>query len=171
MFIVWTTFCDRPILARMGMGVTVYGFIDTPFIDESDLEKYRRNRIAIAAIPADDPKLCILRGMFNVPRFIPTKPQATIPHYDAAPIAFAANYKEMPRLPANWVIEFEAILKTLYWFQAVAMNDFSGIRYEWRMDSADAHDPDKPGGYKLKCSAGKEEELPYDVAIEGDYPA
>src|SRR6266853_2064347 len=69
-------------LPIMGMGVTVYGYIATPFIIEGYLDNYRHNRMAIRDIPADDPNKLITRGMFNVPRYRPGK-FASIPHYDA----------------------------------------------------------------------------------------
>jgi len=82
----------------MGIGVTVYGYIATPFIIEGYLDKYRHNRMVMRKIPVDDPKGLITRGMFNMPRYRDGK-GASVPHYDAAPISFAANYKEMLRLP------------------------------------------------------------------------
>src|SRR5215467_417832 len=152
----------------MGMGVTVYGYIATPFIIESSLDRYRHNRMVIRSIPADDPKKLITRGMFNMPRYRRGKP-ASVPHYDIAPISFAANYKEMLRLPAEWIAEFEAILRKMYWYEAIAFIEFTGIRYEWRIEPGTVHYPLQPGNFKLRCSAGNMEELPYDVAIDGDY--
>jgi hypothetical protein len=112
----------------MGMGVTVYGYIATPFIIESRLDKYRHNRMAIRSIPADDPNRLITRGMFNVARY--RRGGCSVPHYDVAPISFAANYKEMLRLPAGWIKEFEGILRKMYWYEAIAVSEFTGIRYE-----------------------------------------
>jgi hypothetical protein len=153
----------------MGMGVTVYGYIATPFILEGYLDMYRHNRMAIRSIPVDDPNKRITRGMFNMPRYRSGKKSVSVPHYDAAPISFAANYKEQLRLPAGWIAEFEAILQKLYWYRAIAVSEFTGIRYEWSVKPGTVHDPEKPGNFKLRCSAGRMEALPYDVAIEGDY--
>ena len=96
---------------------------------------------------------------------------SSVPHYDVAPISFAANYKEMLRLPAEWLAESEAILRTMYWSEAIAVSEFTGIRYEWSVEPGTVHDPARPGNFKLRCTAGNMEEPPYDVAVDGDYEA
>jgi hypothetical protein len=78
--------------------------------------------------------------------------------------------KDGSKLPVEWINEFEGILRKLYWYEAIAVSEFTGIRYEWSVEPGTIHDPAKPGNLKVRCTVGKKEELPYDVAIDGDYP-
>jgi hypothetical protein len=55
-------------------------------------------------------------------------------------------------------------------YEAIAVSGFTGIRYEWSVEPGTIHDPAKPGSLKARCTAGKKEELPYDVAIDRDHP-
>jgi hypothetical protein len=152
----------------MGMGVTIHGYIATPSIIEGELDEYRHNRLVIRSIPVDWANHWIIRGMFNMPRYRHGK-GASIPHYDVAPISFAANYKEMLRIPVEWIAEFEAILRRLYWEEAIVISEFTTIRYEWSLEPGVVNNPAHPADFKLRCSAGKLEELPFDLAIDGDY--
>jgi hypothetical protein len=153
----------------MGMGVTIHGFIEAPAVIGADgLRMYRHNRLGIRALREKDANVWITRSMFAVPRYRPGKGWVA-PQYDQAPIHFAANYKEMLFLPASWIREFEQILATLFWNNAVVYNNFTGIRYEWEPDGASLHDPLNRTGFILKCSVGRGEAVSYKEAIDGDY--
>jgi len=161
----------------MGIGIVVHGFITAPGWGDQlpSLRVYRHNKAVIQSLPALDPTWpFIVRSMFALSPYR-TKLEVTVPQHEHQLIHFAASYKNMYILSADWIFKFEAILKRLWATKAVVYCDWSKVRYEWKADWSSEeflHNPPLlPKNWNLKCSHSKGVEVAYSEAIEGKYPS
>lgn len=159
----------------MGIGFAVHGFIAAPgwYDQEPSLRVFTHNKAVIQSLPELDKDWpFIVRSMFALSPYR-TKLEVSVPQYEHMLIHFAASYKDMYLLSADWILKFEAILKKLCAQRAVVYCDI-GTRYEWHADwpSEDflRNPPLLPRKWVLKCYEGGSKEIPYIEAIDGAYP-
>lgn len=160
----------------MGTGVVVYGYIDCPGYgwQVQDKRVFRHNRRVLKSLPDSDPDWpFITRNMFSV---LPLRPSVSrcIPQYESQVIHFAGSYKNMYVLDAAWLHKFESLLSKLCWFEAVAMVDFSRLRYQWSVNMGDvspgysANPPVPPAHWAFSCTQWAEEPAP-STAIDEQF--
>jgi hypothetical protein len=159
----------------MGIGVVVHGIIKAPGwgSQPASLRVYRLNKSVISALPAIDPHWpFITKSMFA---FAPyrTDIDLPLPQYELQVIHFAATYKDMFILQADWIHKFERILAQLWWTDAVVYSDFSLIKYAWTSEWSEesfTHDPPTPPSkWKLACYKQEATPIPLKEAIDGTY--
>ncbi len=120
----------------MGMGVNIFGYISCPGYGRQaeDQRVFRHNRRVIEHLPeADSERPFITKTMFSLLP-LPKDPDVGIPQYENELIHFAASYRNMFVIEAEWLSKFESILARLCWYSATVINAFAGIEYGWHVD-------------------------------------
>jgi hypothetical protein len=162
----------------MGIEVIVHGFIEAPGYggQEPSRRVYRHNRAVIRSLPeVDEVWPFFTRSMFSI---LPLRNENSvrIPEYGSLVIAFGASYKDMhPGLDANWIHKFERLLSRLCWNRALVWNDFSGLKYVWKLSNSVQWEgffcdpPRPPTHWTLHCYQQHLDEIPKTDAIDGPY--
>ncbi|CAM2007210.1 hypothetical protein [Acanthopleuribacter pedis] len=108
----------------------LYGMIDAGELERDTLNPhYALNQAALDALGDEDDDPVLLRGMFSI-----APPRA---RFSSQVIHFGASYEGLEKRWDRWLEKFEALLRTMYWFNAVVHLDselFEGdYRYEWML--------------------------------------
>jgi hypothetical protein len=112
----------------------IYGYVQGAEWMSSDLRKlHRLNRDVINSLPENDEFPYLTRAMFCIPGDEPK--QGT---YRSQIIHFAASMKEVELEWKKWLEKFEALLRKLYWFDAVVhlrAEVLGDHDYEWTVEA------------------------------------
>ena len=112
----------------------IYGYIQGAEWMSSDFHRlHRLNRQVIAELPESDTFPFLTRGMFAIPGEEPA--QGT---YRSQIIHFGGSFMGIEREWRKWLEKFEALLRRMYWFNAVVMlrGEIIGEQqYEWTVDA------------------------------------
>jgi hypothetical protein len=112
----------------------IYGYVQGAEWMSSDIHRlHRLNRETIAALPEKDTFPELSRGMFAVPADAsdPSASRNQIIH-------FGASIYEVELEWRRWLEKFEALLRKLYWFNAVVHLRTEMIgdhEYDWTVDA------------------------------------
>jgi len=161
----------------MGIGVIVHGYIDCPGYgwQPEDKRVFHQNRRVIRRLPESDSEWPFFtRNMFSM---LPLRPslERCIPQYEDQVIHFAGAYKNMYIIEAEWLTKFERLLSNLCWYSAVAIVDFSKLRYEWSLDISSVadqyrHDPPvPPREWSFQCFQLDSQAIAHKEAIDGTF--
>ena len=161
----------------MGIGVIVHGYIECPGYGWQGADKrvFHQNRRVIDRLPESDPEWPFFtRNMFSI---LPLRAslEQCIPQYEEQIIHFAGSYKNMFVLEAVWLSKFERLLSKLCWFSAVAIVEFSKLRYEWSVDIEAVADqyrcdpPVPPDKWSFRCCRFDLRSIPQNEAIDGTF--
>lgn len=126
----------------------IYGYIQGADWMSSDFHKlHRLNREVLGQLPETDPFPHLTREMFAVSGDVapgPTNGKAQIIH-------FGTSMREVEMTWRKWLDKFEALLRKMYWFNAVVhlhaelVGDYE---YEWTVDATQIvhfyQDPPRP---------------------------
>lgn len=125
----------------------VYGYIQGAEWMSSDVHRlHRLNQEIITALPEKDAFPWLTRGMFAVPvnGADPSSSKSQIIH-------FGASIYEVELEWRKWLEKFEALLRKLYWFNAVVHLHTEVIgdhQYDWTIDANQIvhffNDPPRP---------------------------
>ena len=111
----------------------IYGFIQGAEWISSDIHKlHRMNKDVIDALPESDSFPHLSRGMFCITG---GEPQGIL---RGQIIHFAASMKDPELAWRKWLEKFEALLRKLYWFNAVVhlRGEIIGDQqYDWTVDA------------------------------------
>ena len=161
----------------MGIGVIVHGYIECPGWgwQAEDRRVFHQNRRVLQKLPDSDPEWPFLTG--NMFSMLPLRSSydRCIPQYEVQIIHFAAVYKDCFIIEADWLAKFERLLSMLCWFSAVAIVEFSSLRYEWSVDIARVaeqyrqHPPVPPGDWSFRCYRLESQPLSPAEAIDGEF--
>jgi hypothetical protein len=127
----------------------IYGFIQGAEGMKSDPHKlHRLNRAIIESLPEKDAFPHLSRSMFAIPGDDPAAGT-----YKSQIIHFGASMKDVETHWRAWLEKFEALLRRLYWFNAVVQlrgEVIGDVQYEWTVDANQiVHffaEPPKPAG-------------------------
>lgn len=133
----------------MGQPSIIYGYIQGADWMSSDFHKlHRLNREVLAALPESDAFPHLTRGMFAAAGDLQQQGNNR-----SQIIHFGASMREVEMTWRKWLEKFEALLRKLYWFNAVVhlraelVGDYD---YEWTVDANQIvhffHDPPRPSG-------------------------
>lgn len=116
----------------------VYGCIkDAPF-EQEEFQHREANRHAISTLPAANEWPLISREMFTLPTLRPVGG-----YYQTEVMHFGASYKAIEYEWEQWIADFEALLKQMYWVSATVHleTELSGTHtFTWQ-SSANSHQP------------------------------
>lgn len=128
---------------QLVMPVQVYGFIE----GFGDPGHDAHNLAQIQTLP-------VIRAYLISPMFSLVQQGAHA--YYGGHVHFAAGYKELYCLDADWIDEFESLLSRLYWSRAVAVVAWSQERYVWTSDYSSESHKHKPnsvvGRARFECA-------------------
>jgi hypothetical protein len=125
-----------PAQTTIGSFSVVHGYINGPgdYADE--------NRASIAALPADDTWPYLTRDLFAVP-------SQKHSYYEQL-ITFGTIYNGVERAWEGWLGKFEALLQTMYWYEArvhLETDSWGTYHYVWTSLSPIAVKSGAPGLY------------------------
>ena len=116
----------------------VYGCIKDAAYSEQEYEHREANRSAILSLPAANEWPLISREMFAVPAL-----QRSAGYYQTDVLHFGASYQAIEYEWEQWIADFEALLRKMYWISATVHleTELSGMHsFTWNA-LTDFHQP------------------------------
>jgi len=116
----------------------VYGCIKDAAYDREEYEHREVNREALMLLPSANEWPLISREMFAIPRN-----RTGGGHYQTDVLHFGASYKAIEYEWEQWIAEFEALLRRMYWVSATVHleTELSGTHtFTWN-SLTDSHQP------------------------------
>ena len=116
----------------------VYGCIKDAAYTHDEYQHRDINRQALLALPPATEWPLISREMFSIPKL---KPGAG--YYQTDVLHFGASYKAIEYEWEQWIVEFEALLRNMYWVSATVHleTELSGTHtFTWN-SLTDSHQP------------------------------
>ena len=131
----------------------VYGCIKD--VAGFDISRRQANRQAILSLPKADSWPFLSQEMFSLPSLIPSRGS-----YQTEVIHFGASYKAVEYEWAQWIKQFEELLRKMYWHSAVVNleTELAGLHtFYW--DSTNNHHVPDSGDLRVRCEWVRERGL------------
>jgi len=116
----------------------VYGCIKDAAYNRDEHEHRDINRRALLALPSANEWPLISREMFSIPKL-----KSGAGYYQTDVLHFGASYKAIEYEWEQWIVEFETLLRNMYWVSATVHleTELSGTHtFTWN-SLTDSHQP------------------------------